>query len=252
MAVTVLARNSATHTGGTATLASFAPLTLQSGDMMIVVIRANNGISGPGFNFPSGWKSLGITLGGSEPAAGFFYKTNLTQADVNGGQVFSGWAHDSNTRIITLAAILRGVKASAGAWNTTRNSTGVVSERIDTLRGNVDFMSVSFTRNPLLPVPEIEVPRGWQLAVSYYSTPSSSTLDRNGARLYYRENTSKDSALLREGRFSVEGPTRNPRYHFTTFQNTDTPRVKPPTQPFKRVYVGENEAILWKGRDRLW
>lgn len=252
MAVTVLARSAVTHTGGTATLVPFAPFTRQPDDILFVTVRANRGLSGSGFSFPSGWKSLGVTLGGSEPAAGFFYKTNLTQADVNGGQVFSGWAHDSNTRIITLATVVRGIKASAGAWNSGRNSTGAVAERIDALRGNVDIMSVSFTRNPLLPVPEIEAPEGWELAVSYYDTPSSSTADRSGARIYYRENTSKDSALLRRGTFSVSGPTRNPRYHFTTFQNMDTPRVKPPTQPFNRVYVGENEAILWKGDVRLW
>lgn len=251
MAIEVLSRGSRVFTGNTATV-TFPHLTPQPGDIMFVTIRANSGLSGSGFSFPSGWKSLGVTLGGSEPAAGFFYKVNPSQADVDGSHQFSGWGLNSGTRIIALSTMLRGVRGSSGTWNSTRNSTGEVAERIDTLRGNVDIMSVSFTRNPLLPVPEIEAPDGWELAVSYYDTPSSSTADRSGARIYYRENTSKDSALLRRGTFSVSEPTRNPRYHFTTFQNMDTPRVKPPTQPFNRVYVGENEAILWKGEVRLW
>lgn len=229
------------------------PGDYRSGDMLLAVVRSNTGFTGSGFRIPQGWWDLTGTHPKNEagPVAGIFVKRLTTASDFTATHTFSGWKSGTNLQVLGYMTVVRGLSNLQSDWYYKNYSNGDIPERVDTQRGAVDFALYSYELYAGDTGSAILATDGWKLMTSARTDGGTNTL-RSAISLYYRELTVDDPAYVRKGQVTRVGTTRRQDLAMVTVADTFSPKGKPITQPFNKVYVGGEEAKLNLGSKLIW
>jgi len=229
------------------------PGAYRSGDMLLAVVRSNTGFTGSGFSIPQGWWDLTGThpKSAAGPVAGIFVKRLTTAADFTATHTFSGWKSGTNLQVLGFMTVVRGLSNLQSDWYNKNYSNGAIPERIDTYRGAVDFALYSYELYAGDTGSAVLATDGWKLITSARTDGGTNSL-RSAISLHYRELTVDDPAYVRKGEVVRVGTTRRQDLAMVTVADMFSPKGKPVTQPFSKVYVGANEARLHLGGRQIW